>query len=246
MSRQARKISKTGFYHVMFRGINHQSLFEEDIDYEQLLSILKTLIKSMGIEIHAYCLMSNHVHLLIRELSAGDISLFMKRVLTKYAMYFNKKYERNGALIASRYKSVPVNVDGYFILLVRYIHQNPVKAGIVKKIQEYTFSSYREYLNGSDWINTNFSLSMVSKDEWKNLHKILGNEDFDISGKISQNEMQIRQKILEITNGREPLEIMSYPREERNQIIRRLKEIGLSIRQIERATGISRGVVAKC
>ncbi|XFO70195.1 hypothetical protein SPACI_001830 [Sporomusa acidovorans DSM 3132] len=81
-------------------------------------------------------------------------------------MYFNKKYERSGALIASRYKSTPVEIDEYFIPLIRYIHQNPVKAGIVGKPEEYKFSSYREYVRGGKLTDTEFSLSLLGRDEW--------------------------------------------------------------------------------
>jgi REP element-mobilizing transposase RayT len=110
--------------------------------------------------------MINHVHLLFREKQLGDISLIMKRLLTQYAMYFNRKYQRSGALIASRYKSVPVEVDEYFIPLQRYIHQNPLKAGLVTKLEEYPFSSYSEYLFGGELVDTVFSLGMVGRDEW--------------------------------------------------------------------------------
>ena len=125
MGRQARQLSSTGFYHVILRGINRQHIFEEACDYTYFLQTLRDLKVDLAFELHAYCLMSNHVHLLFREKQLGDISLIMKRLLTKYAMYFNRKYQRSGALIASRYKSVPVEVDEYFIPLQRYIHQNP-------------------------------------------------------------------------------------------------------------------------
>ncbi|QDR81094.1 transposase [Sporomusa termitida] len=246
MSRQARQLSETGFYHVIFRGINHQHLFEEDADFQYLLQALKTLKKTMNFEIHAYCLMSNHVHLLMKEQEPGDISMIMKRILTKYAMYFNQKYQRSGALIASRYKSVPVKVDEYFITLIRYIHQNPLKANLVEKLEDYAFSSYWEYLHGSDWVNTELSLSMIGKNEWLELHRVLGDEAFEVSGQASLSDNQVRQKILQVTKGREPHEIVSWSKPERNAVIKQLKAAGVSIRQIERETGISRGIVARC
>lgn len=247
MGRQPRQLSGTGFYHVVFRGINRQLIFEEENDFVFLLQALHQLKVEMEFEIHAYCLMSNHVHMLIREKQTGDISLIMKRLLTKYVMYFNRKYQRNGALITSRYKSVPVEVDGYFIPLLRYIHQNPLKAGLVGKMEEYAYSSYREYLQGGNITDTEFSLSMTGRNEWIRLHQISIEETFEISGKINKSDGQIRQIILKYTSGREPHEIASWSKVERNDLIRQLKEKeGLSIRQIERATGISRGIVAKC
>lgn len=247
MSRQARQLSVTGFYHVVFRGISHQHLFEEEADFTYLLRTLKQLKSVLEFEIHAYCLMSNHVHILIREKQSGDISLIMKRLLTKYAMYFNRKYQRNGALIASRYKSIPVEVDEYFLSLLRYIHQNPLKAGLVGKLEEYAFSSYREYLQDSYLTDTEFSLSLVGRNEWIRFHQIVEVETYDVSGKNIMSDEQIRRRILLCTGGVEPHEIAGWPRIERDALMRRLKEKeGLSIRQIERATGISRSIVAKC
>jgi len=247
MGRQARKMSTTGYYHVVFRGINRQHLFEEESDFLYFIESLKQLKAEMLFELHAYCLMSNHVHLLMREKQIGDISVIMKRVLTKYVMYFNRKYERSGALIASRYKSVPVEIDEYFVPLMCYIHQNPIRAGIVKKPEEYRFSSYNDYVQGGNLTDTSFSLKMLGRDEWLRLHQIIRNDDFDVSGKKNLSEEEIRRRILQCTEGREPHEVAAWPKPERDALLRRLKEKEcLSIRQIERATGISRGVVAKC
>lgn len=183
MGRQARRLSESGFYHIVFRGVNRQHLFEDDSDYAYLLKEIKQLKIEMLFEIHAYCLMSNHVHVLLKENQVGDISVIMKRLLTKYAMHFNRKYERCGALISSRYKSVPVEADQYFIPLLCYIHQNPVRAGVVDKLEEYRYSSYTEYLSGGDFVDTLFSLQMLGKDEWMRLHQIIENNDFEITGK---------------------------------------------------------------
>lgn len=245
MGRQARQLSNTGFYHVVFRGINHQHIFEEFGDYTYFMQILRDVKVDLGFELHAYCLMSNHVHLLFREKQLGDISLMMKKLLTKYVMYFNRKYQRSGALIASRYKSAPVEVDEYFIPLQRYIHQNPLKAGLVKKLEDYPFSSYREYIFGGELVDTVFSLGILGNDEWIRLHQAITDEVFEISGQFSLTDDEIRRKIMSYTHGREPHEIGSWAKAERDILLRKLKEEGLSIRQIERVTGISRGVVAK-
>ena len=246
MGRQARQLSATGFYHIVFRGINRQHLFEDERDFSYFLESMKQIKDNMAFKIHAYCLMSNHVHLLIEEKHMGDISLVMKRLLTKYVMFFNRKYGRRGALIASRYKSLPVEVDQYFIPLIRYIHQNPVKAGIVKKPEDYSFSSYRDYVQGGNLTDTAFSIELIGKDEWLRLHQIISDENFDVSGKINLSEEEIRRTILRYTKGREPYEIAGWPKPQRDALLKRLKEKeGLSIRQIERATGISRGIIAR-
>ncbi|MCC5468481.1 transposase [Pelosinus baikalensis] len=163
----------------------------------------------MAFEIHAYCLMSNHVHLLL-EKQLGDISIIMKRLLTKYAMYFNRQYDRCGTLISNRYKSIPVEVDEYFIPLVSYIHQNPVRAGLVKKLEEYSFSSFIDYVRGGGLTDTDFTLNLLGKNEWLRLHQVIQNDTIDTVDKMKLSEEEIRRKILQYTGGRDPHEIISW------------------------------------
>lgn len=153
MPRQARTASGTGIFHVMVRGINHQNIFEEAEDYYQFINTLDRmryqydddgLRCGTNCTLYAYCLMSNHVHLLIRERdeSIGDT---IKRIASSYVYYYNHKYLRDGHLFKERFKSEPVNDMAYFTILLRYIHQNPLKAGIVENIKDYEYSSWCEY-----------------------------------------------------------------------------------------------------
>lgn len=246
MTRKPRELSSTGFYHTFFRGVNHQSLFEEDNDFRYFLNTLTFLKNNLCFELHAYCLMPNHVHLLLKESNTGDISLIMKRLLTKYVMYFNRKYERSGALIANRYKSIPVEVDQYFVPLICYIHQNPIKAGLAKNLEDYSFSSYKDYLKCDGITNTSFSLGLVGRKEWINLHNSYSTAKFDIPDNLAISESKIRQIIFKYTNGIDPSLVAGWPKEKRNELISALKQNeGLSIRQIERATGISRGIISR-
>ena len=247
MGRQTRQMSESGFYHIVFRGVNRQHLFEDDRDYLYFIDSLKNLKAEMVFEVHAYCLMSNHVHLILREKQLGDISTIMKRLLTKYAMYFNRQYERCGTLFSNRYKSIPIETDEYFIPLVSYIHQNPVKGGIVKKLEEYRFSSFIDYVYGGGLTDTDFSLNFLGKNEWLRLHQVIQRDNIDSVDKMRLSEEEIRRRILQYTDGKDPHEVTSWTKKERNVLLKQLKEKErLSIRQIERATGISRGVVAKC
>lgn len=245
MSREARKLSKSGFYHIVFRGINHQNIFEEEQDFEYMLEIFKKLKQEMQFEIHAYCLMTNHVHILLKESQTGDISTILKRLLTKYVMKFNKKYQRSGALIGSRYKSKVVEVDEYFIPLIVYIHQNPLRAGIVKKLENYKYSSYCEYIGKRKFVDVQLSLEMLGKKEWIKAHQQLVENKFQVEGRKKLSEEEIRQKILKGTDNIEPQRLGTLERTERDRILQKLKNSGLSIREIERVTGISRGIVAK-
>ena len=94
--------------------------------------------------LYAYCLMSNHIHLLIRE-REDTIGMAIKRIASSYVYYYNHKYSRDGHLFRERFKSEPVNDMAYFVTLLRYIHQNPLKAGMVADVKDYEFSSWGEY-----------------------------------------------------------------------------------------------------
>ena len=246
MSRRARELSNSGFYHVMFRGINHQNLFEEETDFNYMLETLGKVKAEVGFEIQAYCLMTNHVHLLMKEKQMGDISVIMKKILTKYAMYFNRKYKRSGALIGSRYKSKAVEADEYFIPLIVYIHQNPVRAGIVEQPEDYAYSSYNEYRGRKELVNTELALSLIETGDWVKLHKKGVEGHFSVSDQVKLTETEIRQRIMQCTNGAEPSEIGLWDKSKRNAMLGRLRQAGLSIRAIVRATGVSKGIIAKC
>ncbi len=244
MARLARQISESGLYHIVFRGVNKQSIFEEEIDYIKLKNILKDLKKEMKYEIYVYCFMSNHVHILLKEAKMGDISLIMKRLLTKYALYYNRKYDRSGALIANRYKSQPVEVDEYFLAVVRYIHQNPVKAYMVDNIEDYPWSSYREYaFNEIGIADKEFVSEMLPGEEFIEFHKTDEENIFIVDDKLKVTDDSIRRDIIK-RYGYEPNKIGELDKSERNEILHELKE-KYSIREIERVTGITRGVIAR-
>ena len=146
MPRTYRPPSATQIYHVMLRGINHQQIFEDQYDYIQFTKILYELIPISQYELHAYCLMTNHVHLLIR-INGESLAQFMKRLEVRFVIWYNKKYSRSGHLFENRYKSEPVEDEGYYLTVTRYILQNPVKAGLCKHILDYPWSSVSLYFS---------------------------------------------------------------------------------------------------
>ena len=213
--------------------------------YEKLKDILSELKKEMKYEIYVYCFMSNHVHILLKEKNMGDISLIMKRLLTKYVRWYNSKYKRSGALIANRYKSKPIDVDEYFLSVVRYIHQNPIKAKITDNLIEYEWSSYSEYISDEQGLaDKEFVFSMLTKGEFIEFHKEEEELSFIVDDKTKIPDDEIRREILKEI-GIEPKLIGAMEKIRRNEIIKKLKN-KYSIRQLERVTGISRGVIHKC
>ena len=129
MPRQARKKSNSGIYHIILRGVNRQQIFEDNEDYYKFLQVVEESKAISGFELFAYCLMSNHIHLLLKEIQE-PIEQIMKRITTRFVYWYNIKYQRSGHLFQDRYKSEPVEDDAYFLTVIRYIHQNPVKAEI--------------------------------------------------------------------------------------------------------------------
>lgn len=126
----------------MERGIRRQAIYLEEGDFQVFLSIMKNGLEKYGCILHAYCLMTNHFHLLL-ETSENDVAKYMKYLASSYAIYFNRKYAYQGHLFEGRYKACLVADDAYFLQTSRYIHLNPSKAGIVEYPEDYRWSSYR-------------------------------------------------------------------------------------------------------
>ena len=196
--------------------------------------------------------MTNHVHLFVKEKDAGDIKKIMHRLLTRYVGWYNRKYQRSGSLIGNRYKSEPIEDETYYLALIRYIHQNPVKANMVDKPYEYIWSSYNDYVNSKrDFVDVEFGLSMISENmehaikEFKEFHENNEETDFSISNTKRLTDEQIKRRILKITEGIKPEEISEKPKQERDMLLARLRNNGLTIGQLERTTGISRGIISR-
>ena len=145
MARRPR-IETAGYYHIINRGVEQRVIFKEASDYEYFEDLMCFYMKSYGITLHSYCLMSNHYHLLI-ETSTDNLSKFMRQLNMNYAIYFNKKYKRVGHLWQGRFKSWYVTNDVYLYTLMRYIEQNPIKANIVQELEAYPYSSYHYFLD---------------------------------------------------------------------------------------------------
>ena len=160
MPSRPREISSLGIYHVIFRGVAKQIIFEYDDDYGKFLTVLRKYQPICGYKIIAYCLMSNHVHLLIKP---GEIPLdrIFQRIIPSFVYWYNKKYIRVGSLFQARFRSTPINNLSQFFTVIRYIHQNPIKAAICDHPSQYRYSSYKKYFD-DDLIDDSFVRSEVS------------------------------------------------------------------------------------
>lgn len=249
MPRDARNISKSGIYHIMIRGINRQDIFEDEQDIERLLETIRKYKGISKYEIYAYCIMSNHIHLLIKEMDE-PISNSIKRISSSYVFWHNKKYERCGHLFQERFKSEAVENDEYFLMVLRYIHQNPMKAGLVKDISDYKWSSYSEYMEKAVIIDIDFVLKMLSSDRESaiELFRSFNNQKnndiiLEIEEKARVSDSEVKELFLKL-GVMDLKEFRQLEKSKRDEIIRKLKLItGVTIRQISRMTGVSKSVV---
>ena len=168
MARQLRKKSNNGLYHVMLRGNERKNIFFCDDDKHVFIETIYRMKQKQRFNLHAYCLMDNHVHFMISE-DTEDISKVIKRIAISYAYYVNKKYNRVGHLFQDRFKSEVVSDNAYIVALARYIHNNPRKAGMITELKNYKWSSYNGYFSeqnhAPDLLDMGLVLGMFSTDE---------------------------------------------------------------------------------
>lgn len=138
------RITHPGFYHVISRGVERRNVFLDEDDFDKFLSLIFKEFTEYNITIHAYCLMTNHYHLLI-ETKETNISDAMKRVNSLYSIYFNKKYYRSGHLWQGRFSSYYLYDDIHFWYVAKYIERNPIKANMVKQIDDYKYQSFFQW-----------------------------------------------------------------------------------------------------
>lgn len=258
MPRIARDYSQINVYHIILRGIDKQNIFFEEEDKQKFINIIKDTKEKYNYEIYVYCLMDNHVHIVIYD-KKEKLSKIMQSIEISYALYFNKKYERVGHLFQNRFFSKKVEDREYLKRLCRYIHKNPLKAGIANT-QEYKWSSYQSYIRSDKLVNTKLLLSIFSenigeaREEFVRFHNINIEEDnqnelndmmeYEIYEKISDEEVRkYICKFLEIGNVHE---ILQFNIEIRNQKLSKLKSLKkISIRQLARVIGINRKIIER-
>ena len=248
MPRKPRKKSEADIYHVIVRGEGRQIVFEDDEDRLCFLRMLSASLDKYSSHVFAWCLMSNHAHLLLK----ADFSIvprLMQSLTSGYADYFNKQHDHVGHVFAGRYKSEPIDTDEYLMTIVRYIHFNPLNAGLSGSC-EYRWSSYSDYLSLSGLTETSFVLEVFGGlGEFVEFH----NQDASgltalkkqTIGYSSSGDDEALEVACSVIGGFRVAELKSLDKQSRDEGIAKLRRAGLSIRQIERFTGIGRGIVSR-
>lgn len=145
MPRYPRNSIQTPYLHVMTQGIEKSYIFVKEEDIKYYIKIMYELKEEYNIKIIAYCIMNNHAHILVKINNIDNLSRYMQRLNTKYGKYFNKKYDRVGFVFRNRYKSEGIYSEEHLYNCIKYIYDNPVKAGICKDASEYQYSNYKKY-----------------------------------------------------------------------------------------------------
>lgn len=171
MSRPLRIEFPGAWYHVMNRGRRGEEIYSGPDDFESFIELLKESIELWDVRVSAYCLMTNHYHLLIQTAEA-NLSRFMRHLNGVYTQRYNRAHGCDGQLFRGRYKAILVEEDSYLLELVRYIHRNPLRAVMVGKIDQYAWCSHPGYLSSADkwsWLHKDFILAMLAVDIKKRL-----------------------------------------------------------------------------
>ena len=244
MPRGPRQQSESGFYHVVLRGNGKQLLFEDDDDRLRFLELLSEKTEGDGIAIIAWCLMSNHVHLLLDD-PDSRLSHAMHALGTAYARTFNEKSGHVGAVFQGRFTSIPVTSNRQLLQAVRYIHENPAKAGIAS-VDGYRWSSYEDYLRGSGITDTRRVLNMIGGRE--------GFLGFCADGRFGFYYPLVSKRVPDedaaraaafALDGMGPQQIKELPKSRRDAALRALRAAGITVKQIERLTGIGHNTISR-
>lgn len=249
LPRAARKISTTGTYHIMIRGINRAVIFDDKNDKNKFLEIMLDTKKETNFELYAYCLMDNHAHFLIKE-NEISISFIMKKICAKYAAWYNYQHHQVGHLFQDRFKSECVETNSYFFMVLKYILNNPVKGKVVENPGDYKWSSYHEYINKSSLTDTRFFLDMLHNDKIKAMDLFVKELNKEEPEPISLTIEKVKRTDIEaeeIINTEMRIQginaIGEISVEKRILLIKTLKSKGITNNQIIKTTGLSKSKV---
>ncbi len=245
MPRYAREKSENGIYHVMLRGINRQIIFYDDEDCEKYLQCLMDCRTISGFELYAYCLMGNHIHLLMKEVKE-PLELIFKRIGARYVSWYNWKYMRSGHLFQDRYKSEPIKDEGRFIAVIRYIYQNPVKAKICERPEEYRWSSCRDLRLDNSLVDTDRLNEIVKIEQlWKSINEATDESFIDLEPVTRLTDREAIELMKELSGVENMNQFLSLQPEKQDKFIEMLHKSGCSIRQLARVTGITKARIER-
>ncbi len=247
MPRTPRILSSTGIYHIILRSINQHIIFEEDSDYQKFLFILSDCKKKYDVDIYAYCLMDNHIHLLIC-LPDDKLAIFFQSLGARFVRWYNRKYCRSGHLFQDRFYSSTIESERTFLATLSYIHNNPVKANMCRYASDYRWSSINAFYGENNaLVNVSFVYNIAgSKNsllQFFSKHYDLSQNPLFKNDHRKVNHFFTDEKALDvfysITHLSSISEVSGLKKVKRNEYVRTLREKGLTIKQVARIMDIS-------
>ena len=236
--------SDADLYHVVARGVGRQLIFEDDADRAAYTDLLYGQARKRGAEIVAHALVENHTHAVV-QVPYERLGAFMKVVLGAYARSFNRRHERTGHLLEGPFHSEPINDDTYLLTVVRYVHQNPLKAGLAGGLL-YPWSSYGRYLAGD---GSPLVMGLLgSTDAFVRFHEAPGTLCDGVRPPLPRGTARNAEALIDAARealGADPSTVKGVPREQRDASLRLLVETGFSVRQVELVTGVSHATVQR-
>lgn len=239
MPRRARIKSESGFYHVMIRAIDRQIIFKDEEDYDKYRSVFNSYRKEYGIKLLAWCMMPNHVHLLIKDTS-DSISSFFRVFGTVFVSWYNAKYNRIGHLFQDRFRSEPIESTAYLLKAIRYIHFNPVKAKICQDPAVYKYSSYAYYFQSGRYRKNDLLFGEITMEEFEKFHREKNDDNFlDIDDSFRKiTDIAVNQIVNRVLGSGNILLIKDLPDEQKKSLVRILNNEGATCSQIQKCTGL--------
>jgi REP element-mobilizing transposase RayT len=224
MPRCARKYLKTTFFHVMVQGINKCYIFDNKYDILYYIKNINKFADETEVKVVAYCIMNNHAHFLINTEKTELLSKFMQKLNTKFAIYYNKKYERTGYVFRNRFRSEGIYSEHQFYRCIQYIYNNPVKAGICKRPEDYPYSNFTKKYNKYD---------VKLQDEDYNFIDVESDSYDEIIDKYIKDNMINKDRLLK--NKDELKKLVYYLKNDKK----------ISYRKLEKSINISRETLRK-
>ena len=245
VGRRPRALAESGYYHITMRGNGKQILFEDAADHKVFLDYLSDALDKSQVDLHAWCLMSNHAHLVATD-TENELSTVMRSLCARFAMRFNRSNGHVGHVFEGRFESFPIENETYLLRAVRYVHNNPVTAGLCVSPGDYPWSSYGEYVGESWLVNPAVVLDLLDGVEgFKSFSEEKEDPGFRPEQRHFISDEEAMAVALRVLGGVSPSELKSLPKEVRNEALRELRAAGLTVKQLQRLTGLGKNTITR-
>lgn len=230
----------------MLKGIDGREIFLDEEDKAKFLEKIINAKETGKFKLYGYCLMDNHVHLLIEE--SEDIGTSIKRITVSYVQWHNNKYGRTGHLFQNRYLSEPVETESYLICVLRYIHRNPIKARLVKNIADYKWCSYIEYIATYEGQQSHIDTTLINEYFYliTDFQKYMNSDNNDECLEHEESPKWTDITLIKFIKEEYISSFKNMPMEARNKMIKEIyQRTGVSIRQLARILGMGKTIIER-